>query len=119
MDHVISQPCIDDLAGYRSSGPAFLPSDVIASLTAASTDAWEVEQTVDPFGEVSIIVLPRDDDPALPTFMLYEGDGVARVATIRHEAWESEKAYHSSRRAVAAIIAETAAISSPLSASIR
>ncbi len=87
-----------------------IPFDAVASLSAAASDAWEVERMVDPAGEVSIIVLPTSDDPALPTFMLYEKHGQARVATIRDDVWESDVAFTSGRQAVAAITAATEAL---------
>ena len=86
------------------------PLDVVATLSAASAGAWEVERTVDPSGDVSVIVLPACDDPAMPTFMLYEEHGLARVATIRRDVWESDRAFLSCQQAAAAIIAATAAL---------
>jgi hypothetical protein len=86
-------------------------TDFVASLSAVSAGAWEVEQMVDPSGEVSIVMFPACDDPALPTFMLFEENGLARVATIRHDVWESDQTYLSNHQAVAAIMAATAALS--------
>jgi len=63
------------------------------------------------FGDVSIIVLPPSDDPALPTFiMLYAEHGLARVSTIRRDVWESDQAFPSGRRAVAAVMSATEAL---------
>jgi hypothetical protein len=88
---------------------ALSPIEAAASLAAASSGAWEIEHAIDPAGEESIIILPTSDDPALPTFMLYEEHGLARVATIRRDVWERDQAYLSGRRAVEAILAATAA----------
>jgi hypothetical protein len=86
-------------------------ADFVASLSAASAGAWEVEHVVDPSGEASIIMFPACGDPALPTFMLFEENGLARVATIRHDVWENDQAYLSNHQAVAAVMAATAALS--------
>jgi hypothetical protein len=87
------------------------PRDVVASLAAASAGAWEVEQNFDPAGDVSIIVVPVRDDPALPTFMLYVEHGLARVAVIRDDIWESDRAFPTGSKALAAMVAATAASS--------
>jgi len=98
------------LHGQARRDAALSPLDVAASLSAVSAGAWEVERAVDPSGDVAIIVLPARDDPALPTFMLYEEHGLARVATIRRDVWESDQAFPSGCRAIAAIIAATSAL---------
>jgi hypothetical protein len=91
------------------NGPS--PLDVVALLSAGSAGAWDVEPEVDPSGDVSIVVLPACDDPAMPTFLLYQKDGAARVATIRHEIWEDDRAFPGCRQAAAAIIELTSALS--------
>jgi hypothetical protein len=98
------------LDGQAKPEVVLSPFDIAASLSEAAAGAWEVEHAVDPSGEVAIIVLPARDDPALPTFMLYQEHGLARVATIRRDIWESDQAFPSGRRAVAAIIAVTSAL---------
>jgi len=87
------------------------PHDVVTSLAAARAGAWEVEQNFDPAGDMSIIVLPTSDDPTLPTFMLYEKHGLARVAVIRDDIWESDRAFPTGSKALAAMVAATAASS--------
>jgi hypothetical protein len=96
---------------HRSQhGGGLSPLDVVATLSAASAGAWEIERAVDPSGDVSVMVLPACDDPAMPTFMLYEEHGLARVAIIRRDVWESDRAFLSCRQAAAAIIAATTAL---------
>jgi hypothetical protein len=110
MLHVAADPRAQTRHGLDRQDAALSALDVAASLSAASAGAWEVEHAVDPSGDMSIIVLPACDDPAMPTFVLYEEHGVARVATIRRDVWESDQAFPSGRRAVAAIIAATSAL---------
>jgi hypothetical protein len=81
------------------------PLEVIALLEAGLTRDWEVTQEIDPVGEASIIVMPASDDPAKPSFLVYEMNGKARVATIRNDIWESERVFAASSEAVAAITA--------------
>jgi hypothetical protein len=89
-------------AWLRANGP---PLEVIALLEAGLTPDWEVIQEIDPVGEASIIVMPACDDPAKPSFLFYEMNGKARVATIRNDIWESERVFATSSEAVAAITA--------------
>ena len=87
-------------------GDTVSPVDAIALLSPALASAWEVARDVDPVGEVSIVVFPRADDLAMPTFILFEKDGLAVVATIRDDVWEGEQGFASYRQAVSAILTE-------------
>lgn len=106
MAHVIDEPHAEVITEAIADA-ALSPLDV---LSAAASGGWEVEQAIDPSGDVSIIVLPANDDPLMPTFMLYQERGRSRVAVIRSDVWESDKTFSSCRRAVAAIIAATSAL---------
>jgi hypothetical protein len=117
MIHVIDRPCAKTPAGWTGPSAALSQLNVAASLSKAFAGAWDVEHAVDPSGDVSIVVLPVCDDPALPTFMLYEEHGVPRVATIRRDVWESDQAFPSGQRAAAAIV--TAALSAAAPPDVR
>lgn len=110
MLNVIEETGARTLGWQVGPASALTPSDVVAAQATASSGAWDVEHAFDPTGDLSIMVLPTCDDPALPTFLLYQEHGLARVATIRREIWESDQAFPSGRRAVAAIVAATAAV---------
>jgi hypothetical protein len=79
------------------------PRDVIVALSEALGPMWGVYRETDCEGDVSIIVLPLDDD-AKPAFVLYERGGAARVATIAGDDWEGDRGYSGFQDAVAAII---------------
>jgi hypothetical protein len=87
------------------------PVDVVALLSASLPLGWEVEREVDPTGNISIVVLSSIDHPAMPSFILYEKEGQAIVATIRDDIWEKAQTFTSCQRAVASILAATAAAS--------
>lgn len=88
------------------------PFDVVTVLAASLTCAWGVERMIDPSGEVSIIVLPADDDPGRSSFVLYEKDGLVEVATIAGETWRGSRQFQTCQRAVAAIVAASALVCS-------
>jgi hypothetical protein len=83
------------------------PCDVVALLSASLMPGWEVEREIDPTGDISIIVLSAIDDPAMPTFTLYESEGKAMVGTVTGDAWEKVHGFSNCQRAVAAILAAT------------
>lgn len=85
---------------------AMSPVDAVAFLTAVLGPVWDVEREVDPAGEVSIIVFSAGDDPSMPTFILYEKDDKAVVATIRGDHWEGERGFTCFDRAAAAIVVD-------------
>jgi hypothetical protein len=85
--------------------------DVLAVLSAALGSDWAVERETDSEGEISIIALPAEESNGTPTFVLYEKDGQARVATIRGDEWECDHGFNGFRQAVDAIIAEARALS--------
>jgi hypothetical protein len=87
--------------------------DVVGVLSASLTPGWYVERTVDPSGDIAIIVLPADDDPEQPSFVLYEKDGLVEVGTIAGETWRGSRQLPSCQRAVAAIVAASALVFSP------
>ena len=111
MAHVINETSGQQLAEESSTQAGRSASDVMVWLSAGASGAWEVEQEIDPAGEVSVIVHPTYDDPALPTFVLYEKDGGARVAVVRHDVWETERVFSSCEQAASSIIALTEAVS--------
>jgi len=90
--------------------------DAAAVLSAALAPKWSVQREVDYVGEVSIILLPAHDHPtiehrALPSFILFEKDGQARVATVTEDQWVADQGFRDIQPAVTAIIAAAAAIS--------
>lgn len=82
---------------------------IAASLQAALTPGWVAERIIEPLGEVAIVVLPADDDPALPSFLLYETATAARVAVILADRWEAEQEHAGRDDAVTALVALAAA----------
>ena len=87
--------------------------DVTTVLAKALGPAWSVQRQTDCEGEVSIIVLPLDDS-AEAAFVLYERDGVVRVATIAGDDRDGDRGFSGLQAAVAAIIAEIARPPSPV-----
>jgi hypothetical protein len=110
MPQVIDASPTEALALQALPPPSLLPYDAATALRAAAAGNWVIEHAVDPAGEESVIVLPAHDDPDLPTFLLYEEHGLARLAVIRGDIWESDQAFPSGSRAVTAILAATAAV---------
>jgi hypothetical protein len=76
-----------------------------ARLEAALAPHWVVERVTDPDGDVSLIVLAADDDPALPTFLLHERDRAPHVAVIANDTWQSDRSFWVLSDACDAIIA--------------
>jgi hypothetical protein len=111
MVHLIAKlhaEALSDSAWLRDVLSAF---DVVTALSDALTPTWTVQREIDHAGDLSIVVLPEPDDTALPSFVLYEGDGLVQVATIVGEDWQNTLSYPSCQRAVAAIAAAAAAAS--------
>ncbi|HEY4041363.1 MAG TPA: hypothetical protein VGM32_05900 [Rhodopila sp.] len=79
--------------------------DVVAALTASLTPSWSAEREIDPSGETSVVVLSVSDNPAHPTFVLYEEEGLVQVATVVGDCWQSRRTFRTCQRAVAAIVA--------------
>ncbi len=67
---------------------------------------WNVHREVDYQGEVSIVVLPVDDDSG-PAFVLYEKDGAARVGTVSGDEWTRDEGFFDVQAATGWIIART------------
>jgi hypothetical protein len=84
------------------------PLDIVATLSKALGFAWIAQREIDWEGEVSVIVLAAGDDEAMPAFILYETDGLAHVATVKHDEWQTGRAYATAEEAVAAIVSLTA-----------
>jgi hypothetical protein len=82
-----------------------LPFDVVAALSTSLAPFWDIERTIDPDGELSIIVAPAGDDLAQSGFILYEKDGFVEVATIFGDTWQGSRRFPTCQRAVAAIVA--------------
>jgi hypothetical protein len=107
-------PAIDNIFSttFASSSWSFAteaPRDVIVELSEALGPIWSVCRESDCEGDVSIIVLPLDDDAA-PTFVLYEKRGVACVATVSGDDWDGVQGFAGLQEAVAAIIAAASAV---------
>jgi hypothetical protein len=81
------------------------PFDVVAALASALPSCWTVEREADPDGDLSIVVLPDCDEPAQPSFVLYEEDGFVQVATVIADTWHGKRTFPTCRRAVDAIVA--------------
>lgn len=86
-----------------------VPRDAIMVLSEALGPRWAVQRETDCDGEVSIIVLPIADE-AKPAFVLYEKEGVARVATVVGDDWEGDQGFANFPDAVATIIAAAESI---------
>jgi hypothetical protein len=89
--------------------PDEMAPDQMARLALALAPRWQIERATDYLGAVSVVAVPFDDDPAEPTFMLYEADGNSHVATIMQDAWECDDAFETCGHAVTALIARTTA----------
>jgi hypothetical protein len=83
-----------------------MPLLAAVALLSALEPAWEVEEAVDPAGERSIVVFSAVDDRAMPAFVLFEKAGMAVIATVRNDVWESEREFASCVGAAAAIVME-------------
>jgi hypothetical protein len=77
--------------------------DVITVLSEALGPKWRICRETDYEGDVSIIVLPLDDDVA-PTFVLYEKRGVTCVATVTGDNWDGNQGFACFQEAAVAII---------------
>jgi hypothetical protein len=101
--HVSGDSASDD----NAPGPcdAMSPFDVVAALASALPSTWSVERECDPDGDLSIVVLPDRDEPAQPSFVLYEEDGLVQVGTVIGDAWHGKRTFPTCRRAVGAIVA--------------
>jgi hypothetical protein len=109
MAHLFETTAFDlPMAGNWLSA-ARLSFDVVAALTDGLAANWEVVRNEDPFGEISIVVFPPDDSAGLPTFMLYESNGLVEVATLRDDVWTDSQVYANCPQAVAVIITASVA----------
>ena len=85
------------------------PFDIQAALSVALGADWIVQREIDPDAEVSILAMAADDmDDTLPTFMLYERNGLVQVASVQDDAWQSHGGFANAHAAVAAIVAAIA-----------
>jgi hypothetical protein len=114
MAHVVEKNDLRDLTEEAWLSDARASFDVGATLTCALAPRWTVERELDPCGDLSIVILPLSDTAALPTFVLYEKDGLAQVSTFLGEDWLSRQAFRTCRRAVAVIIAAAALAAPPI-----
>ncbi len=87
--------------------------DVGAALASALTPFWTIERELDPFGDLTVIVLPVDDATARPCFILYEADAVVQVSTFVGDDWRCRQTFRTCQRAVDAIINAAATVSRP------
>ena len=93
--------------------------DIHAALSRVLSPDWIVQRETNPDGEMSILVMAADDETnVLPTFMLYECDGLVQVATVQDDAWQHLSGFASAQAAVAAIIAAIIPLSGILPAAL-
>jgi hypothetical protein len=100
-------PQAQRLRAFPSVLPTRATRDIIVVLSETLGPRWSVHRETDYNGEVPVIALPIKDD-ATPAFILYEKEGVVRVATVKGDDWEGDQCFRNFQHAVAAIIAETA-----------
>ena len=101
MHHSLAPPD----TGPRTLGPAVgLLSDAVETLRTTLPPGWQVERIIDPDGELSVAVLAADDNPALPTFLLYARTLTAQIATIVDDAWVSTQPFSDWPKAVATLV---------------
>ena len=97
LSHTSMQPLtplqsrLSDRAGWQ---------DIALHLATRLNAGWIVEQTTDPMGEISIIVIPISDDPAARTYILFEAEGRARVGIVEDDVWQVEHDYKTPLQAV-------------------
>jgi hypothetical protein len=109
MNHMIDPVlCKPPVAFSRVRATTRLSRGARGELAGALGPIWSVHREADHEGEVSIVVLPADDDPG-PAFILYEKDGLARVGTVSSDEWISDEGYFGIRAALEAIVAKAAA----------
>jgi hypothetical protein len=113
---VLTDESLTDEAWLRDARSNF---DVGATLASALTPAWTVEREVDPFGDLSLVMLPACGTPARPTFVLYEEDGLVQVSTFFGEDWQHRQAFRTCQRAVAAIVAAASPLADQASSTSR
>jgi hypothetical protein len=82
---------------------------VVAVLKEALGGSWVVERETDCTGEVSIIAFPVGENEGTPSFILFESEGRARLATISSDEWNGDRAFDSFPEAVSAFITEALA----------
>ena len=111
MTHAAQTTLTDPLANLSWLCQPTAPLDIVATLSKALGSAWIVQREIDCEGEVSVVALAVRDDETMPAFILYEADGLAHVATVKHDKWQSGRAYAMAEEAVAAIVCLTAATS--------
>lgn len=102
------QPSSISVSYPRMDSPLFTTATA-SVLQAALAPGWMAERIVEPHGEAMIAVVAIDDDPMLPTFLLYETPQAARVATIVDDAWVAEQQCAGCDDAVTSVIALVAA----------
>ena len=88
MAHVVEKNDVRALTDQAWLHDARSSFDAGAALTSALTPAWSVERETDPWGELSIVVLPAADTTAHPSFVLYEKNGSVQVSTFLGENWQ-------------------------------
>jgi hypothetical protein len=97
-------PVFDDMLKHLRANDGRQPGaarvgDIVVSLTAALGPTWSVQREIDCVGEVSIVVMPVSDHPAVPTFILYEVGGQAHVGTIRQDEWQADQGFDTVQQA--------------------
>ena len=104
MNHVVvncDDGALKDAAWMCSVRSSF---DVGNALASALAPFWTIERELDPFGDLTVIVLPVSDTDARPSFILYEADGLVQVSTFVCDDWRSRQTFRTCQRAVDAII---------------
>jgi hypothetical protein len=85
-------------------------------LEADLPQGWTVERFIDPDGDLSIIILPDDDDPVRPAFLLHDRNEIPHVATIVADDWQSDRPCASWAAAAATVIGLVGGTSRPRAA---
>nr|WP_294524670.1 hypothetical protein [uncultured Rhodopila sp.] len=109
MNHMIDPVLSKAPAAFRwlpATDPKHDARDVLAE---ALGPMWSVHCEADCEGEVSIVVLP-DDDEIGPAFLLYEKGGLAWVGTVSGDEWTSRESFSGIQAAATAIIVKTASV---------
>lgn len=73
---------------FQPAGP-----DAVAVLVAALGPEWTVERETHRKGDTAIIVLSAREPEDGPSFILYERDGQARLATMQGDDWQREQRF--------------------------
>jgi hypothetical protein len=82
-----------------------LTIEAASCLGAALAPHWLVERIISPDGDVLLVVLAANDDPAMPTYLLHERRRVPHLATVAADVWESDRSFGLWPQAIEAVVA--------------